>query len=95
MVEIYIFYVINISIRNYILIYNSSIECHDINNRYLTLGFIKKLLIEIFSEIIRNNNINIRKEVKIIKEIHIFIPIEKGPKSYENSKKIKILKKAL
>ena len=51
------------------------------------LGFRKKkLLIEFY---ISNNNINISKEIKIIREIHILVPIEKGPKSCENCKKNK------
>ena len=50
---------IDISIRNYIIIYNSSNIYHNIDNHKLKLGFGKKLLIEIYSYIIQNNNINI------------------------------------
>ena len=50
---------IDISIRNYIIIYNSSGVCHNIDDRKLKLGFRKKLIIKIYSYVIQNNNINI------------------------------------
>jgi hypothetical protein len=63
--NMHFFSMIDISIRNCIVIYNSFNKYHNTNNLNLSLGFIKKLLIEILSYITSNNNTNIRKEVKI------------------------------
>lgn len=68
---------VDISIKNFLVIYNSSNKYPNNENHNLLFGFRKKLLIELLSYIISNNNINIRKEVKIIKEIHILVPNEK------------------
>ena len=84
------FYFINIIIHNFSIVYNYSDKYHKIDNNNSSL-FFRKILLSKFVCYFKSigKNIEIKNKIKIIKEIHILVRIEKGQKCCENCKKNK------
>ena len=85
-----LFYFIDITIHNCSIVYNYSNNYHKVNNNNSSL-FFRKVLLSQFVSYFRSigKNIEIKNKIKIVKEIHILVKIENGPKSCENCKKNK------